>query len=451
MGRNNRTRRGRLPQPEVRPDDSNLTRFAGVVPLIAYLTQVLRLPSRLREIVGAPGRRRTHPVHHVLFAFVVGALVGTERMAHLEWLRDDVVLLKYLRLASWPVRKVFALGLAGVSQAGVAALEALVGDVARVTFAQCRDLVLDIDNTAIVDYGTGEGSKFGYCGKGRRRRRHYPIVASVGETRAIVAAKYRDGSEMTDIEVELFVDRVVTRLRGWLGDAIGLTVRADGGFWSPGFTAWLQQRKLPFVLGMHMTQQLKLRLMIATWEARTGDPDIEFSVVGSADLKAGTGMRVVVIRRRVHDQKAPPSRKVVSWSPEWRYQALITDRDWAPEDVWRFYNYRGESERVFRIGKQQLAMGHLVSRDLRTNEVAFLLRALAYNADIAFQMAAEQQAVAEGRPVVHNGLAWRQVRFSCSPGRLLFEAGRWVLRTAVNRKLSDLWRFYAPQLLADGA
>jgi hypothetical protein len=239
MGRNNRTRRGRLPQPEVRPDDSNLTRFAGVIPLIVYLTQVLRLPSRLQALVGRPGRRRVHPVHNVLFAFVVGALVGTERMAHLEWLRDDIVLLKFLRLAGWPVRKVFSLALGCLSDAAALGLEELMADVGRVT-VQVRDsLVLDLDNTALVDHGTAEGSKFGYCGKGRRRRRHYPIVASVGDSRAIVGTQYRDGSEMTNEEVELFVDRVVVRLRRWFGAAISLTIRANGGFWSPGFTAWL--------------------------------------------------------------------------------------------------------------------------------------------------------------------------------------------------------------------
>jgi hypothetical protein len=205
------------------------------------------------------------------------------------------------------------------------------------------------------------------------------------------------------------------------------------------------------VLGMHMTQQVKLMLMVATWEARTDDPDIEFAVLGSELVKAGQGQRIVVIRRRVHDPKAPPSGKVVKTSPEWRYQALVTDRDWAPEDIWRFYNYRGESERVFRIGKQELALGHLVSRDYRTNEAAFLLRALAYNADIAFQRAAEERAVAENRTVRHNGLEWRQVRFYCSPGRLIFAAGRWVLRTATNWQLTELWRFYAPELMADSA
>jgi hypothetical protein len=310
-----------------------------------------------------------------------------------------------------------------------------------------RSLVIDLDNTAVVDHGTAEGSMFGYCGKGRRRRRHYPIVASVAETRAVIAAQYRDGSEMTDDEVFAFLDRVAKRLSAFFSAKATFVLRADGGFWSPRFTAGLQARGIPFVIGMHLIQQVKLMLMTASWRALTDDPDVEFAALPSESLAIGVGLRVVAIRRRVQDRRAPPSGKVIDWSPEWRYQALITDRAWSPEDVWRFYNGRGESERVFRIGKQALAMGNLVGRGYRGNETAFLLRLLAYNADISFQLEAEQAAQATARKVHQNGLEWRQHRFYNSPGRLLREHCRWILRTATNHRLAELWRFYAPDLV----
>ena len=46
------------------------------------------------------------------------ALAGVHRLAQLEWLRGDAVLLKFLRLPRWPVRKVFAKALAGVTDRG---------------------------------------------------------------------------------------------------------------------------------------------------------------------------------------------------------------------------------------------------------------------------------------------------------------------------------------------
>ena len=170
MGRHDRTRRGRLPKPEVRPDEPTLTHFAGMTPLITFLSENLELSKPLLLAIGPdPARgRRTHAVHLVLFAFVVGAIAGVERLAHLEWLRDDFVLLKYLRLGSWPVRKVFSAAFEFVSDAGVYAIEALISDIGLASVRERDSVVIDFDNTAIVDNGEAEGSMFGYCGKGRR-------------------------------------------------------------------------------------------------------------------------------------------------------------------------------------------------------------------------------------------------------------------------------------------
>jgi hypothetical protein len=327
-------------------------------------------------------------------------------------------------------------------------LEELLGSIARATVRGTRSVVIDFDNTAVVDHGHAEGSKFGYCGKGRRRRRHYPIVASVAENLAVVAAKYRDGSQMTDHEMFDFVDHVVDRLRKWFGVALQITVRADGGFWSPTFTAGLQQRGLAFVMSVPLLARLKLMLMPAQWAALTDDPDIEFATLSSEAVRIGAGLRIIAIRRRVHNPKAPPSGKVIQWCQHWRYQALITDRDWTAPDVWRFYNQRGDSERVFRVGKQALAMGQLVGRSFRANEVAFLLRLIAYNADLAFQQHCEDEARNDERRLHHVGLEWRQSRFYNSPGRLIREHSRWVLRVPVNAQLRNLWAFFAPSLLS---
>jgi len=102
VGRSNTTRRGPLPTPEVRTDDETLTRFAGAIPLIKFLNEVLGIPQWLATVVDYQGRKRKYAIHHVLFAFLVGALRGVERMAHLEWPRGDAVLVKFLRLPSWP-------------------------------------------------------------------------------------------------------------------------------------------------------------------------------------------------------------------------------------------------------------------------------------------------------------------------------------------------------------
>lgn len=168
------TRRGRLVRPEVRADDPTLTRFAGLIPLIIYMTEQLQLPAVLKRVVGYRGRARVHAPHVVLFAFVVTALAGVERLAHLDWLRDDIALVRYCRLAYWPVRKVFPNALAMVTDRGVQDLERAIGELGLEPVRGADSAIVDIDPTAIVDHGEAEGGMFGYCGKGRRRCRHFP-------------------------------------------------------------------------------------------------------------------------------------------------------------------------------------------------------------------------------------------------------------------------------------
>ena len=94
MGRANTTRRGPLPAPDVRFGETTLSRYAGAIPMLRFFSEVLELPQRLAVAVPTEGRRRKHPVPHVLYAFLVGALLGIEKLAHLEWLRGDCVVEK---------------------------------------------------------------------------------------------------------------------------------------------------------------------------------------------------------------------------------------------------------------------------------------------------------------------------------------------------------------------
>lgn len=441
--------RGPLPRPEVRADDPTLTAHAGLLPVITYMADQLGLVTRLRGIIGRGGRKRVHPVHHVLFAFIVAALAGVERLAHLECLRGDLLLAKVLRLAHWPVRKVFSHALGSLSDHQRDALAALVAEQGLATLPpDTKSLIIDIDPTAIVSYGEAEDALFGYCGKGRRRRRHFPLVASVAETRAIVHVKYRDGSGITADEMIEFIQGAVDRVRGRLGTGCRITVRGDAGLWSGKIGRWLQQQGLPFVMAMPLVVGVKLHARVATFSPVNEDPDIEATLLEGKLVGAGEDFRVAVIRRRVHDRKAPPQGKKIEGEPGWRYQAVVSDRPWAPDDLWRFYNGRADCENVFRVGKQALALGKLVGRSYRANEIAFLLRSLAYNADLHFQAHCERRAREENRKVLRVGLEWRQPRFYRSPGRLLRHRGRWILRVPEQPVLAHLWAFFAPDLVA---
>src|SRR5690349_22000906 len=144
MGRSNTTRRGPLPAPEVRADDPNLTRFAGLVPVIRFASHHLELPARLLDVVDPTRGERKYKVHLVLFAFLVSALAGVCRLTHLEWLRGDAVIEKFLCLPSWPVRKVFSGALASISDRGLKRLSELVTATGLWSLTGQRTVTVDL-------------------------------------------------------------------------------------------------------------------------------------------------------------------------------------------------------------------------------------------------------------------------------------------------------------------
>jgi hypothetical protein len=156
-------------------------------------------------------------------------------------------------------------------------------------------------------------------------------------------------------------------------------------------------------------------------------------------------LTIVVIRRRIHNPKEPPPGKKIKGCSKWRYQAIVTSVDWAAADIWRMYNDRGDCERVFKECRGSLGLGWLVSHKFQANQVAFLLRLVAYNVDKLFQRACEEGARREGRPVSGRGLAYRQVRWYRSMGRLVERGHQWVLRVSPSPSDRRLWQVFGVQ------
>lgn len=447
MGRSITSQRGPLPAPAVFASETTLTQFSGLVPFIRYVIQKLDIVAQLKKVAPPIGRNRVFAVHIVLFAFMIGALAGVHRLAHLEWLRGDAVLLKFLRLPRWPVRKVFAKALAGVTDRGVKNLTALIARIGLEPLRGKTHAVADMDSSAIVSFGQQEGTCFGYSGKGRNRRRHHPLVSSAGENRAVIHADYRDGSAIDANEAIAFAKKTIEVLKGVLAPGATITLRGDSGFWSKKMAAWLLDHAIPFIFSLPLRPAVKLLLRNTRWRGLDGDPDIQVTMLDGARLGMDPRLRVIGIRRRVFDPKAPPQGKTIEGCTMWRYQALVTCMSGNPEDLWRFYNDRSDCERIFKVARGALGMGRLISHCLRANEVAFLLRLMGYNADLRFHAWSTEQARLQGRPRLRIGLIARQRRFFIGAGRLLRSQDRWVLRVRDNDHVRMLWSFYAPNLL----
>lgn len=443
----NRSRRGPLLRPSVQFDETTITRFAGLFPFFHFVEEHLDLGNRLRVASHDDRSRVFFPIHHVFLAFMAASLVGVHKLAHLELLRHDRGLQKLSRLQRWPSRKVFATALDASDQT-VQGLRSLLTDTGCSTISGEAPFVLDFDTTALLAFGEQEGTCFGFNGKGRNRRRYHPIVATIAETTAVVNADFRDGTAIKAEEYTDFILDSIKKVREHHKGPLN-AVRADSGFFSHHFVREMTRNKIPFAVVLPMYQSLKLLVWKTQFNALEHDKDVELAVVPGPQLQLGEEARVVVVRRRIHDPKAPPLGKKVSGDAEWRYQAIATtlpEEEYAPYDVWNFYNHRAEVERVFRDGKGELGLDWLVSQQLRGNETAFLLRLLALNVDRLFHQHANHVAKGRGQKERRLGLGYRQTRLYTLPGRLMDHGGVWLLRLPPNQELASIFRFYDTHL-----
>lgn len=104
-------------------------------------------------------------------------------------------------------------------------------------------------------------------------------------------------------------------------------------------------------------------------------------------------------------------------------------------DVWQSCTDRGDAQRVFKVRKQALGLGWLVSGDLRANTVAFLRRLLACKADLLLQQDAERRAREAERPVRRLGLPARQHSLYPLAGRVLRAHNGWLFRLPVKTQV----------------
>ncbi len=110
-----------------------------------------------------------------------------------------------------------------------------------------RSLTLVLDSTVAVRYGKKQaGAELGYNPKKPGRPSHHPLLAFVVETGDLLGVRWRPGSAHASTGAALWIQTLVTRLRG-LG-VRHITVRLDKGFFSKEIVETLEGLGVRFLL-----------------------------------------------------------------------------------------------------------------------------------------------------------------------------------------------------------
>lgn len=266
-------------------------------------------------------------------------------------------------------------------------------------------------------YGSQEGSRVAYNPRAHGRPSYQPLVAFEGRSRAAVHVELR-GGHPPDAKAKIaFYREAKDRLTH---HAPVRFVRADRGFTSEDFLSALEADQVGYTLKVRITSGLAARLALGVLWQRLPSHETTEIEVGSVPFQAegwSKRRRVVLIRTRLADESQPALFAEYSWD----YQAIVTDRDWAPEDVWHFYNQRCTSELLIKEMKVGLKIDAITKADFWPNAADLWLKTLAYNVFVHFK---------EHAPAHYRTFSISRLRRAllAIPALLVHHARQWRLR-----------------------
>jgi hypothetical protein len=211
----------------------------------------------------------------------------------------------------------------------------------------------------------------------------------------------------------------------------------DSGFIQDEFLSELERLGLPYAVAARFTSKVKYLVGYGVKNWRAFGPGLDVGETTYQAMEWKKPRRLVVIRELVKERPESRGRKLID-VPGYTFHALVTSLDWEPEDVWRFYNGRADSEnRIKEVAEQYGAKGFCV-RNFYGTEAALRLICLLYNLMAIFKV-----EVLKKPELMINRL--RNEVFAVG-GILGMEGGKATLRLALKDAFLDRFKAYLHRL-----
>lgn len=373
---------------KIRQTPRAVTPFGGLASFIGFLEQIgyareveAHLPWELHSPNGIP-------LAHTLTAFCIGVVAGAQRFAHTEMARADRALHALLGLERWPgadtVRGLFHRFTQATIQSfwrplWVWQLGLVHGPVAGFS--------LDLDSTVFQRAGHQEGAAKGYNPRRPGRKSHHPLLAVLAEVPLILHGWLRSGNTGAARGVTAFLSEALALLPEGMSVRC---VRADSGFFEEALLAFLEQRRLAYLVVARLTPRLK-RCAAAIQQWHPLDENYSVGEFGFRLLGWSLERRFVVVRERVCEDKEAVGRKLIE-VPGYTFRIWVTNRAESALDLWRDYNGRATVEQRIEELKNDLSADGFCTQNFWATESAFLAVLFTFNLLSLYQQISAPQA-----------------------------------------------------------
>ncbi|HSD11189.1 MAG TPA: IS1380 family transposase [Candidatus Binatia bacterium] len=407
---------------EQRFDLSGATALGGINHLGRFLVK-LKLEQRLAARFGdAKARWSTWRLDRVIGVLLDAYFAGIERLYHFEDLETEPLLCARHGVDRLPDLNMFYRDLRRFEdQELLKALFDLLREIVVEALRKQPLVTLDIDSTVETLYGRQEGAQIGPNPHKPGRPSYHPLIARDRVSDLIVHHVLRPGNAGTATDIVPFLHKTLDIVKEGRPDRT-ILARLDSGFESDQVMRLLERRGVGYVIKMRATSSVTVHLCglgPQAWRRVEFDGDGEIEV---ADLECqrddwARPRRMVVLRKREMDQPQGHLFDRFGWS----YSLFVTDRDWRPEDVARFYDKRADVERTICEAKNDLSIDHVPTSSFGANTADLAIKVLARNLLVLYR---DRGLKLQTR----YRIATLRRRFIAVAGRLVRHAGHLVLR-----------------------
>jgi hypothetical protein len=362
--------------PEVREEFSGKvqTQYGGVGLWRRYLRKV-GVVKRL-SVVQVQWCGWKFRVVDYLHALLCGLLLGQGRQCEVAELREDPGALLALGLPAVPSQASLSRFLRRCTKRAAKQVLGVNRELLQTVRRGRVSATIDLDSEIVSTRGNPEGADFGYNPKRRGAKSYCVVFGFWGETRDILDAQLRRGSEAT-LSGKLTKAAYRAGRRALPKGLRRLRLRADAGFFSHELLTALEKDGVIYCIAARTTARMKRALPGLEYQVLDAKWAIcEYWYQGDEWPKP---RRMIVVRERL-DPENPRSEQLTLFHCDgFAYQVIVTSATWAPTTVWHFYNNRSRLENIIKESQDDFAGDHVLSRGAGGNAMWLALSVLAYN------------------------------------------------------------------------
>ena len=399
---------------------------------LVYFAEFLKVSGCFEAAVDDCPLRYTSPnaptVRDVVGTWVLSALAGHKRYAHVTALRSDRVLPELLGMRRIVSDDSLRRALAAIpEEAGLDWLQRHLEATVRPLLGE--RYIIDIDTTVKPLYGHQEGAVVSYNPKKPGRPSHVHHTYMLAGLRLVMGVETAPGNQHTGAHSAPGLWALIDSLPR---DCRPTLLRGDSGIASEKVMREAEQRSIAYLFKLRLTKNVKA--LVERTFARGGWRDAGQGWQGkSAELRL-TGWsrtrRVMVLRRRLRNGVVASTRdtddqlrlalaEVEDDTALWEHAVLVTTLDLTEvggrpgDDVLplaQLYRDRADCENVFDELKNQWGWGGFTTHDLARCRLTARMVALVYNWWNIFVRLAEPDKHLEAitsRPLLLAGIAER--------------------------------------------